>query len=117
VQAGISSHTYDIDGSYLLELLLDGTDYQTLEHRVTRTPTLDGYCAIVTGGHSDSDRIITIRFRLDPRNSAEDFLTFLKTYNNFVLTLTDGCYDAYIQRVTNTFGEFIIVFLINKVLS
>jgi hypothetical protein len=116
MQVGISSHTYDLEGSFLLEILPGQSKLTDFERRVERTATLDGGAAVNDGGFSHGDR--TIILACEPgEETAEALQQFFQDYANCVLTLSDGCFDAYFQDLTNDFGVITITLLIKEELS
>ena len=116
MQIGISSHTYDLEGAFLLDILPDQSNLADFGRRVERTATLDGGAAITDGGFSHGDRTITLA--CEPGEETVDALQqFFQDYANCVLTLPDGCYDAYFQDMKDDFGVVIITLLIKEELS
>lgn len=100
----------------MLDILPDQSKLADFERRVERTATLDGGAAVTDGGFSHGDRTITIV--CEPgEETAEDLQQFFQDYANCILTLPDGCFNAYFQDLRDDFGVVTITLLIKEELS
>jgi len=117
MRVGISSHTYDLEGAFILDADYENSDLSTLSRRESREPTLDGGVEVIDSGFSHGDRTITIVSRIEDEDIIDNLRIFFQTYSNVVLSLKDGVFDAYMSEFNNDFGLVTIVFLIYEELS
>lgn len=98
----IASQTYDLEGARVFAESDPATDLRNLamSRRVSRTPTLDGGCAVYDAGLSHSDRDVTLAVQ-KPSPDDLDFCRYIaETYNLVVVTIEDGAYLAIPEGVS-----------------
>lgn len=120
---GIESITFDIDGSFLIDIEEESI-IQDSSRRLSRTATLDGNAVIVDCGYSHGDREINLIFDAEKISIPDQTLTkkeiidklwlFFQTYSEIALTLPDGVYSAAIQNYSNRFGRVSLKILIES---
>jgi len=117
MKVGISSHTYDLAGAFILDASIEDSDLFSMNRRVSRTETLDGGVDVSDFGFSHGDRTVTLVSEIENEDTINSLQAFFQTYSNVVLSLRNGVYDAYMSDFKNDFGRVSMVFLIYEELS
>ncbi len=114
---GISTTTFDVNGSMLLTDVDDRSDKPEISRRVTRKATLDGNAEIEDMGSSDADRTFTIRARGLSKADYDKLALMVQLYPLLVITTAEGAFEGAPERIRNVNGVTFFNVLINQKLS
>ncbi len=110
---GISTPTYDAEGSILLKDIEDGNDIMTRSRRLTRTATIDGGSEIEDMGMSHSDRTFVIRTRGLSKTKFDKLALLVEQYPLLIITTEDGAYKGAPDRI-NIYNDITILRILIK---
>lgn len=114
---GISSPTFDINGSFVFHKLAEGSDVDSIARRVTRTATLDGGAYIYDGGFSDGDRTLIINLEGVERDVADGLALLVKNYPLLNFSLPGGVYEGAVEKYSAEGGVVKMRVLIKQKIS
>ncbi len=114
---GISTPTYDINGSFLIRHIESDTDTTARSRRVTRTATLDGASEIEDLGMSHSDRTFDIRARGLSLAEYDKLALLVETYPLLIITTDEGAFEGAPEKISINNDITNIRILINSKLS
>lgn len=114
---GISTTTFDVNGSMLLMEAEEGTDVRQISRRVTRKATLDGNAEIEDMGLSHADRTFTIRARDLSKADYDKLALIVELYPLLVITTAEGAFEGAPDTIRNSNGVTVLRILINRKLS
>ncbi|GAB5451838.1 MAG: hypothetical protein Hals2KO_21660 [Halioglobus sp.] len=96
----LSTPTYDLDGSLLLEPL-PSSDFGTLQRRGNKVPTLDAGVAVQDFGYTDADREFTVDLRVSPAQSNQ-LRELVRLYPRIYAATPEGFFEvipSYAPRI------------------
>lgn len=95
----IAAPEYDPLGHVEIETLPSTTEGET-RRRVTRTPTLDGGCAIYDAGHAEADRTMDIAWTVTDRVQEERIARLVRLYPRLRVMCHAGSFLAAPEAYT-----------------
>jgi hypothetical protein len=113
---GIAARTYDPVGSIMVPSPSTPKELP-FTRRVTRTPTLDGLCAVYDGGATATDSIVKIAVKSVSSAMASTVRHIVELHARVTITLPSGCYEAAPESVEVNGADLQATFLIVGVLS
>lgn len=114
---GISTQTFDVNGSMLLTNVDDASGAPPASRRVTRKATLDGNADIEDMGSSHADRTFVIRARGLSREEYDKLKLLVESYPLLDITTAEGVFECAPERISNNNGVTNLRLLINRKLS
>ncbi len=113
MNVAISAPIFDLDGHVLLTgVSADGL--AELERRNSRVATLDGQAVISDFGYSDSDRTLTVRWRVASRIEIERVTWLVKTYSRLIIATEEGCFVGAPGAFSLSSGEAQMQIMVEK---
>lgn len=116
---GISTQTYDLDGT---RLFLETDRAQDSENksgarRVSRTATLDGDVLVSDMGYADGDRTIKVREQMASLAAIAFARYIVEHYQLVVVTTDDGAYTAVPSEYGIDSGDLVMTMLVTEKIS
>lgn len=97
---GISTPTFDSEGSILLRNIEQDNDLMERSRRVTRTATIDGGAEIEDMGMSHADRTFTIRARGLSKADFDKLALILESYPLINITTDEGAFKGAPEHIS-----------------
>lgn len=99
---GISTRSFDLDGSFILTSRDANLRLGSMGRRATKTATLDGGISIYDTGLSQGDR----EFDIQLTNPTEAFINKIKTlmtnHSSFLIVTTEGAFTGMLLSINET---------------
>jgi len=114
---GISSLTFDINGSQVFQSISSNSQLNNISRRVSRRATLDGGVSINDNGFSHGDRTFIIVFKNVKKATVDFLVSLFQTYSLIALSTDEGVFEVAPETLTQNNNEVTIRLLANRILS
>ncbi len=114
---GISTPTYDAEGSILLKDIEGDSDKAPSSRRVTRTATINGESEIEDMGMSHSDRTFMIRARGLSKTEFDRLKLLVELYPLLIITTEEGAFKGAPERIHINNGVMTLRILVKEKIS